>query len=225
MYDIIFISYKEPNAEDNWQLLKSRFSLAKRVKDVTGIHQAHVAAAKKSMTNMFWVVDGDAQIVDDFNFDYEVDDWSKDCVHVFKSQNPINGLTYGYGGVKLLPKKLTMNMDITTVDMTTSISEKFKSVPILSNITAFNTDTFNTWKSAFRECVKLSSKVIDGQIDADTQDRLEIWCTKGQNQDYGHWALLGAQAGRKYGCANAGNPEMLLKINDWKWLKDEFEKY
>ena len=30
----------------------------------------------------------------------------------------------------------------------------------VSNITAFNTDPFNTWRSAFRECTKLASAII-----------------------------------------------------------------
>ena len=60
MYDIIFISYSEPNAEENYQRVKARFPLVKRVKDIKGIHNAHIAAAKKSFTQMFWVVDGDA---------------------------------------------------------------------------------------------------------------------------------------------------------------------
>ena len=51
------------------------------------------------------------------------------------------------------------------------ISNKFKVVNKISNITAFNTDEFNTWKSAFRECVKLASKVIDGQVDEETEIR------------------------------------------------------
>ena len=114
-----------------------------------------IAAAKKAMTKMFWVVDGDAQILDTFNFDHEVDEYNLETVHVWRSQNPVNGLTYGYGGVKLLPRKLTMNMDINTLDMTLAISDKFKAIDVISNTTAFNTDPFNTWKSAFRECVKL----------------------------------------------------------------------
>ena len=64
MYDIIFISHGEPNAEENYQRVRARFPLVKRVKDVTGIHQAHVAAARKSFTEMFWVVDGDAHVLD-----------------------------------------------------------------------------------------------------------------------------------------------------------------
>ena len=68
MYDIVFISYNEPNAEENWQRLTARFPLAKRVHGVKGIHQAHIAAAKKCFTHMFWVVDGDAVILDTFDF-------------------------------------------------------------------------------------------------------------------------------------------------------------
>ncbi len=53
MYDIVFISYKELNADENWEVLKSRFPTAKRIHGVKGIHQAHIAAAKKCFTKMF----------------------------------------------------------------------------------------------------------------------------------------------------------------------------
>jgi len=81
MYDIVFISYQEPNADENYNKLKNRFSRAKRVHGVKGIHQAHIAAAKKCFTKMFWVVDADALIVDDFNFNYEVDEY-RNCACV-----------------------------------------------------------------------------------------------------------------------------------------------
>jgi hypothetical protein len=224
MYDIIFISYNESNAEENWNLLRSRFP-CKRVDNITGIHQAHIAAANKALTNMFWVVDGDAQIVDNFDFEYIVDNNLKDIVYVWKSKNPINDLIYGYGGVKLLPKNLTKNMDINTVDMTTSISNKFKSIDEISNITAFNIDPFNTWKSAFRECVKLSSKVINRQNDNETENRLDVWCTVGIDKPFGEYSINGAIAGRDFGSKYKDDSNMLLRINDWKWLKDEFNKY
>jgi hypothetical protein len=222
MYDIIFISYHEPNAENNWKRLKLKFNLAKRVKNITGIHQSHISAAKKSITNMFWVVDGDAYILDNFNFDYKVDDGLTDCIHVWHSRNPINKLEYGYGAVKLLPKRLTENVNINTVDMTTSISDKFKSVPVVSNITLFNTDPFNTWKSAFRECVKLSSRTINRQNDKETSNRLEIWCTVGIDQPFGEYAISGANEGREFGLKYSNNKDMLIKINDWNWLTDKF---
>jgi hypothetical protein len=142
-FDIVFISYYEPNADENWNRLKTRFPRAKRVDKIKGIHQAHIAAANQVSSEMFWVVDGDASIVDTFNFDYA--DPEKHTVHVWQSINPINGLVYGYGGVKLLPTDMTINMDITKADMTTSISNQFKIIQSVSNVTAFNTDPFNSW--------------------------------------------------------------------------------
>ena len=98
MYDIIFISYNELTADENFARLKERFPLAKRVNGVEGIHQAHIAAAKKSFTKMFWVVDADAIILDTFKFNYIVPEWDLDAVHVWRSRNPMNGLEYGYDG-------------------------------------------------------------------------------------------------------------------------------
>ena len=222
-YDVVFISYAEPNADENYQKLKIKCPNAKRVHGVTGIHQAHIEAAKLCNTNMFWVVDGDAQIVENFNFDYQVPRWDHDMVHVWRSINPINDLSYGYGGIKLFPRTLTLDMDITKPDMTTSISKKFKAVHQISNITAFNTDPFNTWKSAFRECCKLSSKVIDRQKSDETHNRLVTWCTRGSDRPYGKYAIDGAKMGSIYGTKNANNLDMLKKINDFTWLKEQFD--
>ncbi len=115
MYDIVFISYQEPNADENFTKLKERFPIVKRVHGVKGLHQAHINAAKKCFTNMFWVVDADAIILDNFNFEYNVPSHQLDHVHVWRTQNPINDLVYGYGGVKLLPRKLTIKSEDVSV--------------------------------------------------------------------------------------------------------------
>ena len=224
MYDIVFISYNEPSADENYAALKNRFPTAKRVHGVTGIHQAHIKAAKKCFTNMVWIVDADAIIVDDFNFNYTVPNHQLDHVHVWRSQNPINDLVYGYGGIKLFPRKLTVDMDISKPDMTTSISTKFKAMPEVANITAFNTGEFETWKSAFRECTKLASKVIDRQKNEETDNRLHTWQTVGKDRPYGEFALRGAQAGSAYGTSSRGDVEALKKINNFEWLKEKFNE-
>jgi hypothetical protein len=221
-YDIIFISYNEPQADENFSRLKAKFPYAQRVQGIKGIHQAHIAAAKKAFTKMFWVVDADAQILDTFNFDHVVSEYDLENVHVWRSMNPINDLEYGYGGVKLLPKHLTQNMDISKPDMTTSISSLFKAMSAVSNITAFNVDAFNTWKSAFRECVKLSSKTIDRQDDVDTTYRLNVWCTRGIDRPFGREAIEGAVQGKQYGLENKDNNEALKMINDFDWLRERF---
>ena len=227
MYDIVFISYKEPNAEENFSDLYERFNTVtmfgdrvKRVKDVKGIHNAHVAAANKVSTSYFYIVDGDASIVNDFKFDYTTDD--EDFVHVYRSINPINDLVYGYGGVKLFPTNLTKNMDTTTTDMTTSISKNFKIINEVANITAFNTDPFNTWKSAFRECAKLSSKTIRRQKNEETESRLKTWTTVGHDRPFGNYAMAGATAGMEFGLSRGSD---LGLINDFEWLRKKFDEH
>jgi hypothetical protein len=166
---------------------------------------------------MFWVVDGDAHIVDEFNFDYE--DPEIYTVHVWRSINPVNDLEYGYGGVKLLPTQMTLDMDLSKPDMTTSISNKFKSVDELSNITAFNTGPFETWKSAFRECAKLSSKVIDRQNEDETNQRLKVWTTHAKGE-FAEYAIQGANDGMEFGLSKDSD---LSLINDFEWLQGKFD--
>jgi hypothetical protein len=90
--------------------------------------------------------------------------------------------------------------------MTTSISDKFKSVNQVSNITAFNTDPFSTWRSAFRECAKLASRVIARQQDEETQERLRVWCEESNDQ----YAIDGSICGRDYGIKNKTNLHSIL---------------
>jgi len=222
LYDVVFISYNEPNADENYKKLIDMCPRAKRVHGVKGIHNAHIKAASICDTDMIWIVDGDAIIEDSFSFDTVMSSYDIDCVHVWRSLNPINNLEYGNGGVKLLPRQLTLNMNVNTSDMTTSISEKFKAMNTVSNINSFNTDEFATWRSAFRECCKLASRVIERQYEEETKLRLDTWCSVGGEQPFGAYAIAGAQAGRHYGETNKNNPEALNNINDFEWLQEQF---
>jgi hypothetical protein len=223
IFDIIFLSYDEPYADENFKKLQDRFPNAKRVHGVKGLHQAHIKAAEISETEMFWVVDADAEVLDTFNFDFIEPE--RFTVYVWNSINPINGLEYGYGGVKLFPKRLALNMQLNTTDVTTSVSIKFERINYVSNITRFNVDAFSTWRSAFRECAKLSSKVIDRNYEPETDLRLETWCTIGEDKPYGKYAIAGAIEGKKFGEINIGNTEVLCFVNDFEWLKDRFDKW
>ena len=222
LYDVVFISYNEPNADENYKKLIDMCPRAKRVHGVKGIHNAHIKAASICDTDMIWIVDGDAIIENSFSFDTVMSSYDIDCVHVWQSKNPINDLQYGNGGVKLLPRQLTLNMNVNTSDMTTSISEKFKAMNTVSNINSFNTDEFATWRSAFRECCKLASRIIERQYEEETKLRLNIWCSVGVEQPFGSYAIAGAQAGRHYGETNKNNPDALNKINDFEWLQEQF---
>jgi hypothetical protein len=245
MRNIAFISFNEPNADNNWELLHNRFPEAIRVHGVKGIHNAHRTAAQtfnnkidpyvKSLLAIsgnanpclgykhFWVVDGDSTLDENFNFEMP-DNLIVDAVYVYKATNPINELSYGYGGVKLLPIAQTLAVDVESIDMTTSLSDKVIVVDKTASVTNFNTDSFNTWKSAFRECVKLSARIIPNQLDRETLFRLKIWCAVGADSEYGEWAIKGAMAGNKYGKLNRDNHDALLLINDFDFLKTLFDK-
>lgn len=226
MYDVVFISFNEPTADINYGILARSIlklnNFIHRVDGVKGIHLAHIAAAKFATTKMFWVVDADAEVLPTFKFKIKLDPSEEDIVHVWRSINPINGLEYGYGGVKLLPRNLTLNMDTTNPDMTTSISSRFKAIEEVSNITAFNTDPLSTWRSAFRECAKLASRTISGQLDNETAHRLKVWTHIGGDKPFGEYAKGGASAGEWFGKTYKDNKEMLAKINNYEWLASEF---
>jgi hypothetical protein len=221
--DVIFISYNEPNAEDNWQKVLSKVPYAQRVDGVTGIFEAHKAAAELAQTDMFWVVDGDAVLLDDWYFDYQPNIFNRDCVHVWSSRNPINGLEYGYGGVKLFPRHLLVSASSWNIDMTTGLG-KLKVIDRVSNVTAFNTDPFSTWRSAFRECAKLAAGTIKNQIEDESQDRLQDWISIGSDKPFGKYAIAGAKAGSVFGNTNKSNQQELKKINSREWLREQFNE-
>jgi hypothetical protein len=224
-YDIVFISYNEINADENYNNLLKRFPRAKRVHGIKGIHNAHIEAAKKCDTDYFWVVDGDSEIVDEFNFTHEVPFFEQPKVRVWRAKNPINGLIYGYGGVKLLPRLPTIHMRLDRPDMTTSISTQYEPIMVVSNITKFNTDPFNTWRSSFRECAKLASEVIDGQISNETKHRLDVWTSEGLESEFGSYAIDGAKLGKEYGIKHKNDLISLRKINDFEWLKELYDRF
>jgi hypothetical protein len=229
MYDIVFLSFNEPNADNLYfQFLKKIVNIPNqihRIHGVKGIHQAHIEAAKQVTTSMFYVVDADADLLPSFKFDIKLDPSEEDIVHVWRSINPINNLEYGYGGVKLLPTQLTLDMDVNSADMTTSISTRFKAMTTASNLTAFNINPLCTWRSAFRECAKLASRTIAGQLDGESAYRLKVWTHIGGDNTFGEYAKGGASAGEWFGKTYKDDKKMLAKINDYAWLESQFNSH
>lgn len=232
MLDVIQISYYEETADENFEILKMFVPHAKRVEGVKGIFDAHQAAARVAETNHFYVVDADAIIEETFKFDFipkstklEYGHFPQtDCIYTWRSRNPVNDLLYGYGGVKLFPRKQMLEAKTWNVDMTTTLGCPFVPQFQISNITAFNTNPFETWKSAFRECTKLASSIIPNGDNIDNEYRLNIWCTRGKDRPYGDHCILGANQGREFGTHYRNNDKVLKLINDFDWLKEQFEE-
>lgn len=232
MLDVIQISYNEEQADENFEILQMFAPHAKRVQGVKGIFNAHQEAARISDTTHFYVVDADAVMEEEFTFKFTPDANKLEydsipqtkCVYVWRSRNPINDLLYGYGGVKLFPRKELLNAKNWKVDMTTTIGCTFVPKFQVSNVTAFNTNPFETWKSAFRECAKLSSSIIPNGDNTDNEYRLKVWCERGAKRKFGQYCLDGAAQGKDFGEYYRSDIKTLNKINDFEWLKDQFEK-
>lgn len=224
MYDIVFLSYHEPNAEEHWELVKSRFPRAKRVSGIAGIPQAHKAAAEQCKTRYFWVIDADNIIADNFDFSFKWDrrDEYKNRVAVWKAKNNINGLEYGYGGIKLLPRREVLKMPDSVVDFTTSISDFFHPMDEVASTTVINSSPFEAWKAGFRECAKLASGVIKSHHPEEDGRRAEQWMAISNDVPNADYCTEGAKAGFQYGRYNDTDSVALAKINDWEWLHGRF---
>ncbi len=222
-FDIIFISFRESNGDKNWIHLKSRFPRAKRVHGVQGIAQAHQMAAEISETEFFFVVDGDNRVKANFQFSTPSNlKLNKETIYVWRCHNPVNDLIYGFGAIKLYNKDLMKSRyPDQYVDLATNVSEKYQIVHEVASETLFFLTPEEAWRGAFRECVKLASRVIDRQKENETSERLNTWCKVVKNYENSNWVLQGARQGKEFGEKNAN---VLYKINDYQWLKQRFEE-
>jgi hypothetical protein len=223
--DVVFISYHEQDAEKNWQRVLEKAPWAKRVDGVKGIFEAHKAAAKLATTDMFYVVDGDAYLVDEWTFDYQPGIFDRDCTYIWYSKNLINKLTYGYGGVKLFSREKLLEVNSwTTLDLSTTVTDRIKIIEKVSNFTHFNTDAFSTWRSVFRECVKLYVNNYNHPEAFEHQFRLDQWLEIKKEAEHASLVVGAVEKAIEFAKQHIDNKKELIKINDRDWLEAEFKK-
>jgi hypothetical protein len=139
---------------------------------------------------------------------------------VFNAHNPVNGLEYGHMATVAYNKNLVLSTTDPGIDFT--LSQPHEIVPVLSGVAQFNADPLMTWRTAFREVVKLLH-YNDTQPTLETEHRLHTWCTvaKGPNAE---WSLKGAKDATEYYQAVGGNYDEILKTYNWDWLEDHFKR-
>ena len=216
MFDVFFLSNGEPNAENNWAILRTYAPYAKRVTRIEGIHRAHQSAARQSNTSMFYAVDADNEVLPDFDWSFKPLFEEYGYTHIWRARNAVNQLVYGHGGIKLFLKDAVLATGQTMpLDFSMGVSA-VKIMQQIGSIDRFNSDEYHAWKGAFRECVKLT------QLDTrEAKHRLQIWCTFGEDAEFGHLVLRGAQEGRIWGGSHRANAR---KINDPAWLKEFYAR-
>jgi hypothetical protein len=215
--DVIFISNGESMAEQNWQHLKSICTRARRSDGVNGRELAYKTAAELSTTPWFYAVFAKTEVFDTFKFDYQPD-WLQQPKHyIFHSRNPLNGLEYGAMNVNLYNRQLVLD---TRPGIDFTLSAAHEVVPICISVSRFNTDPWVTWRSAFREVLKLQLEVNQG-ADVEIQYRLNTWLTAAQGHN-AEWCLAGGQDAVQYYKAVSGDYKKLQLSFDWQWLQDYY---
>jgi hypothetical protein len=221
MQDIVFISNGEPMANNNWEnLLVITQGLPNRVvrsDGVNGREAAYKAAAGLSQTPWFFAVFAKTEVMSDFKFDFQPDRLQEPKHYIFHSRNPLNGLEYGAMNINLYNRQLTLD---TVPGLDFTLSQLHTVVPICASISRFNTDPWVTWRSAFREVLKLKREVDLG-AGVEIQHRLRVWCDRavGDNAEY---CLAGANDALEYYTQTNGDYDALCLSFDWAWLKDYY---
>ena len=208
--DIVFLSYDEPNAEQNYADLCQKIPWAKRVHGVKGSDAAHKACADLSETDHFVTVDADNQIDPEFlNTVIDLDSLQLTENHVFSwcGNVHVNGLMYGNGGLKLWNKNFVNSMkthEASDGDARTVVEFCFNDLYYQFNdcfSTSYtNGSAFQAWRAGFREGVKMSLDQGAKLVDIKNTwwrnlERLRVWCSVGADVENGLWSLYGARQG------------------------------
>ena len=220
--DVVFISYDEKNAERNWDILAFKCPRAKKLHGIEGMENALYQAALLSNTDWFYAVFAKTRLHEDFDFSYNPDRLEGDKHYIFNCRNMVNGLEYGHMGIILYNKQMVIDShDYEKLGLDYTLSHRNDVVPILSCYGVFNTSPYETWRSAFRECIKLA-QMMDTQPTIETNYRLNTWLDTAHG-DYAKYCLNGAQDGVDFYNQHKDDMTELKKTFRWNWLQDYFD--
>jgi len=192
----------------------------RRVKNVNGRSEAYKAAAKASQTPWFFTVFAKLEVVKDFDWTWQPDYLQEPKHYIFNSRNPVNGLEYGHMGIIAYNQQLVLDTEEHGLDFT--LSKPHSVVPILSAVAHYNTTPELTWRTAFREVLKLVDDVEKtGSIES--RYRLDIWLTTAEGYCAG-WSLKGARDALEYYELVNGDYDKLMLSFEWAWLKEYYAK-
>jgi hypothetical protein len=225
--DIIYLSYDEPNAEENYADLLTKAPWAKHVHGVEGSDAAHKACARLSETSRFITVDADNKIYADFleqEIDFKQYPYMKNAVLSWCGYNVVNGLMYGNGGLKCWPKDIVLDMKTHEASESEDIASQVEFCWNLDYIQMNscyskvynNASAKQAWRAGFREGVKMgldrgtkfSSITFSEEVYWQNLHRLMIWQMVGADVTNGIWAMYGA----RQGC-------YMTNLTDWDYVQ------
>jgi len=219
--DIIYISNGEPDEQkwfDHTEYMSNRD--VKWIRGVNGRVAAYQAAARLSTSDWFLAVFAKLEVVGSRElWEFQPDYWQGPKHYIFNARNPVNGLEYGHMGVIAYNKRLVLENNNPGIDFT--LSQAHESVPLLSGTAHYNQDSWTTWRTAFREALKLRM-FMDTQPTLETEHRLNTWCTVATG-NYSNYSIDGANDALRYYDEVQGDPAKLQLSFEWAWLRNRFD--
>jgi len=220
--DVVFISNGESCAEENWShlasVLSNRPNKVHRINNVNGRVAAYQAAANASETPWFFAVFAKLRVNENFDWSWQPDCLQESKHYIFHAINPVNGLVYGHQAMIAYNKELSLNNRGVGLDFT--LDQAHEVIPVVSGVATYNTDEWTTWRTAFREVVKLK-QLSEVSSDYSVTYRLTKWCDEGTG-DYAELSVKGALDALAFYDRVKGNPEELKKSYEWDWLREVF---
>ena len=221
LQDVVFISYDEPDADRNWDILQAQCPRARRVHGVAGMELALEAAADASTTPWYYAVFAKTRLYEDFDFSFVPDLMQQPKHYIFNARNTVNGLEYGHMGVILYNSAGIRSVNQAQdwgLDYTLSFPHE--AVPILSCYGQFDQTPYHTWRTAFRETAKLAY-FESQQPSVEGAYRLRAWLNQAQGP-YAEWCLRGARDGQEFFESTDGALASLKQSFRWQWLREYF---
>jgi hypothetical protein len=236
-YDVVFLSFDEPNADSHWRALSQRVGKAIRIHGVNGFDAAHKAAAAAARTERFILVDAD-NLMDEQFFAVEtgIPAMFRKGTWQWCSVNSVTGLSYPFGGPKVWTRTQVNGMHSHEMcdDADDPMATDFWAQPGYYTFQrAFSTNISNgspyqAFRSAFREGAKQTgwSGLVRTPADfAQTSRmpqsrRLAVWMSVGADVGNGLWSILGARMGF-LSCFDPAFNRM--KISDYEWFENYWQ--
>jgi hypothetical protein len=239
-YDCFYLTFDEPEKEQRWNTIKKLIPHAQWVDNIEGFDKAHKECARRSNTERLTIIDGDNQFLSPMpvlRVPRKI--LQKKYVLSYSSENNINGLSYGNGGLKSWPRDVLLSSKTheESTDEEGAVDFCFKipyyQMPESPTQTIINLTPYQAFRAGYREGVKMSlleGKVINFHSNTDNSlknliprsnyYRLKVWLEVGRDIPNGLWAIYGA----RLGLMNLINDKRTLSdIREYSWFKSYWD--
>ena len=221
--DVVFIHNGEKDAGNNlnrcniWIPPGSYFKISS---GVNGRLKAYQAAADMSNSEWFLAVFAKCHMKESFrDFKWRPDYWQKPKHYIFHNHNVDLDLTYGHMAPIAYNKRLMLE-NTGGLDMT--LAQEHAVVPVVLSETRL-TDPWDTWRTAFRETVKLMYYAKEDNS-IELQYRLDRWLNADEMwAKHNPWYQYGANDGKDFFESVDGEWGWIMVTNEWDWLRKRFD--